>query len=125
MAWELSFTKRLTVSGPELYINDCCWGGDQIRDYLLPLVEGCYEKIQTCQEDWGWFIWFRRPPVRLAIDIYCDDPEQGEFRVRLSAQRKRWLFDRAEIDTPELERLKDEVVARLNQWVGKVEIERV
>jgi hypothetical protein len=125
MAYELSFTKRLTVSDSEMYINDCCWGGDQVRDYLLPLVEGRYEKIQTGQEDWGWYIWFRRSPLRFAIDIYCDDPERGEFRVRLSAQRKRWPFDRSEIDTPELEELKEQVIARLTAWAGKVEIEWV
>lgn len=125
MAYELSFTKRLTVPDPELYINDCCWGGDQVRDYLLPLVEGRFEKIQTCQEDWGWFIWFRKPPVRLSIDIYCDDPEQGQFRVRLYSQKKKRFFDRSEVDTSELEELKEQVMARLSQWAGKVSVERV
>ena len=126
MPFEVSFVKRLTVSDPDLYINDCCWGGDQVRDYLLPLVEGRFEKIQTTQEDWGWFIWFRKGEVRLAIDIFCDDAEKGEFRVRVSSERKKgWLFGRWEIDTPELEGLKNEVVARLSGWAGKVEVERV
>lgn len=126
MPYELSFVKRLSVSDSEIYINDCCWGGDQVRDYLLPLVEGRFEKIQTTQEDWGWFIWFRKGEVRLAIDIFCDDPEQGQFRTRLSSERKKqWFFGRTEIDTPELESLKHEVVARLSAWVGNVEVERV
>jgi hypothetical protein len=75
--YELSFTKRLKVSDNDLYFNDCCWGGDQVRDSLLSLVEGHLYNIQTGQEDWGWFIWFRKPPIRLAIDIFCDDPEAG------------------------------------------------
>ena len=126
MPFEVSFVKRLTVSDPDLYINDCCWGGDQVRDYLLPLVEGRFEKIQTTQEDWGWFIWFRKGEVRLAIDIFCDDPEKGRFRVRVSSERKKgWLFGRCEIDTPELEGLKDQVVDRLSGWAGKVEVEAV
>jgi len=125
MPYELSFTKRLTVSDPDSYLNDCCWRGDRVRDYLMPLVEGRFEKIQTCQEDWGRFIWFRKPALHLAIDIYYNDTEGGEFRVRLSAQRKKWLFGRSEVDTPELEKLRDEVVARFSQWAGRVEVERV
>jgi hypothetical protein len=123
--YELSFAKRLTVPNSDLYINDCCWGGDQIRDYLFPLVEGRFENIQTGQEDWGWYLWFRKPPLRLAIDIYTDDFEQGEFRVRLFCQRKKGFFDRSEIDTPELEKLKDEVVARLGHWAGRIEVQRI
>ena len=59
-----------------------------------------------------------RPLLRLAIDIYTDDFEQGAFRVRLSSRKKEWLFYGPEIDTPELEELKNEVVARLSQWAG-------
>ena len=126
MPYELSFRKQLTVADPDLYINDCCWGGDQVRDYLLPLVDGRFEKIQTTQEDWGWFIWFRKGEVELAIDIFCDDPKTGEFRVRVSSERKRgWLFERWETDTLELEGLKDEVVARLSAWAVEVKVERV
>ena len=126
MPYELSFSKPLSVADPEVYINDCCWGGDQVRDYLLPMVEGRFEKIQTTQEDWGWFIWFRKGEVRLAIDIFCDNPETGEFRVRLSSERKKeWVFGRWEIDASELEELKDQVVARLSEWAGKVDVERV
>jgi len=126
MPYELSFRKPLSVADPEAYINDCCWGGDQVRDYLLPMVEGRFEKIQTTQEDWGWFIWFRKGEVRLAIDIFCDNPKTGEFRVRLSSERKKgWIFGRWEIGTSELEELKDQVVARLSAWAGKVDVERV
>lgn len=125
MPYELSFVKRLAVGDPGIYINPCCWGGDQVRDYLQPLVDGRFQKIQTGQEDWGWFIWFRRAPVALAVDIFCVSPEEGSFRVRLSSRRKKWLFDRSEIDTPELEQLKDQVVDRVQEWVGKVGVEHV
>ena len=125
MYYELSFTRRVALADPDFYINDCCRGGEQVRDYLQPIVEGRFERIQTGQEDWRWYLWFRRPLLRLAIDIYTDDFEQGAFRVRLSSRKKEWFFYGPELDTPELEELKNEVVARLSQWAGKVEVELV
>ena len=68
--YEIGLTKSVEVSDPSIYINDCCWGGDVVRDELLPLISQKFEDVVTEQEDWGWFIWFRRAQIRLAIDIF-------------------------------------------------------
>jgi hypothetical protein len=77
MPYEITFTKSLSVRDESIYINECCWGGDVVRDELLPLVSQNAADLQTGQEDWGWFIWFKRGQVHLAIDICCDDPRKG------------------------------------------------
>jgi hypothetical protein len=125
VVYEISFTKPLVVADSDIYINDCCWGGDVVRDQLLPLVSSSYEKLQTGQEDWGWFLWFRRGPVRLAIDICCDNSTTGEFRVRLSSQVKRGLFGRWEVATPQLEEIRRLVTSQLEAWAGKLHVELV
>ena len=79
MPYEVSFTKRVPVLHREQYINECCIGGDVVLNHLLPSVRARYADVQTNQEDWGWFIWFRKGHVRLAIDVFTDDPEQGFF----------------------------------------------
>jgi hypothetical protein len=122
MPYQLSFTKKFSVSDEEIYINPCCWGGDVIRDRVLPLVDTRYTEIMTEQEDWGWFIWFKRGEVSLAIDIHTDDPEIGAFRVHLYSRKRKLLFFSQEIDTPELEELKDLVAAELQRWAGAIEV---
>jgi hypothetical protein len=122
MPYELSFTKRVTVEDDSIYINACCWGGDVIRDHLLPLIRGKYQQIQTEQEDWGWFIWFKQGPVSLAIDIHTDDPETGAFRIILTSRKKELFFSSQE-DTPQLEHLLDLVIEELERWAGPVKVE--
>ena len=123
--YEISFVKQITVSDPDLYINDCCWGGDVVRDELMPLVRANgYDSIETHQEDWGWFIWFRRGAIHLAIDIGCDDFKDGRFRVLLSSHTKKMFFIRVESDTPELEELKDLVITRLEAWASSVQCQK-
>lgn len=124
MPYELSFTATVTVSDPSRYINDCCWGGDVIRDRLLPVVEGRYQEIRTHQEDWGWFIWFRDGAIRLALDICCDKIDDGVFRIRLTSRRKK-LLRSAVVDTPELDRLRDIVTSAMAVWAGSLRSERV
>ena len=88
--YQLSFTAAVTVTdGRSRYINDCCWGGDVIRNRLMPVVAERYQEVRTEQEDWGWFIWFRDGAIRLAVDIFCDDIPSGAFRVRLTSRRKK------------------------------------
>ncbi len=117
MPYEVKFTKRVEVDDPEEYINDCCWGGDVVSQRLLPAIKKSYRDVQADQEDWGWFIWFRHGDLRLAVDIFCDDPETGEFRAHLSARRERFLRSDLE-DRIELDRLRDLVVSQLAEWVG-------
>ena len=122
MPYELSFTKKVTVDDESIYINGCCWGGDVVRDHLLPLIQSKYQQVQTNQEDWGWFIWFKQGPVSLALDIHTDDPETGEFRIILTSRKKELFFSHQE-DTPQLEHLRDLVVGDLERWAGAVKVE--
>jgi hypothetical protein len=118
LPYELSFTAPMTIPDPSLYINDCCWGGDVVRDRLLPMVFGTYQRIQTEQEDWGWFIWFSDRETRLAIDIHCDDIPACKFRIHLTSRRKRFLLPSVVADTPELERLREIVTHEIARWIG-------
>jgi hypothetical protein len=116
MPYEISFTKRVPIDNREQYINECCVGGDVISERLQPAVRERYGDVQAEQEDWGWFIWFRRGPVSLAVDIFTDDPEAGEFRIHLTARtRKLGLFSRVQ-DVPELDELRGLVLQELNGW---------
>ena len=124
MPYEVSFKKLVNVSDPEQYINECCWGGDVVRSELLPAIASRFDEIQSMQEDWGWFIWFRKGSVRLAIDIFCDEPSDGSFRIRLTSRKKALFFEK-EIDTPELEEVREIVASEITRWAGEHNIERV
>lgn len=124
MPYGLSFTKRLEIRDREQYINECCVGGDHVVNQLLAPVEARYEDIQTEQEDWGWFIWFRDGSTRLAVDVFTDDPETGQFRIHLTSRIKRMLVGDKIVDTPELEELRRLVMSELTGWVdGTITIE--
>jgi hypothetical protein len=118
MPYEVSFTRRVPIADREQYINECCVGGDVVVDQLLPSVRALYVDIQTDQEDWGWFIWFRKGNVKLAIDVFADDPEAGAFRIHLTSRTKRLLVLDTVADSPELEELRTSVVSELAAWVG-------
>jgi len=118
MPYELSFTKHVAITDPDQYFNTCCEGGDVVSDQLLPMVKQRYSSIQHNQEDWGWFIWFRCGEVRLAIDIFCDDPAIGSFRIHLTSRKPRFFILESITDTPELDQLQTVVVAELTRWVG-------
>ena len=80
-----------------------------------PASASVTEEIQTNQEDWGWFIWFKKGAVKLAIDVHTDDGDAGEFRIRLTSQTKRFLGYK-EADTPELDELRGLVESELRKW---------
>ena len=115
MPYEIAFTRLVPIADPDQYINPCCVGGDVVVDALLPAVRARYDDIQTNQEDWGWFIWFKKGKVKLAIDVHTDDGEAGEFRIRLTSQIKSWITYK-EVDTPELEELRAFVERELAAW---------
>jgi hypothetical protein len=119
MPYELSFTKAVTVTDREQYINDCCIGGDFVVDHLRPAIEQRYGKVDSGQEDWGWFIWFRDGPVGLAIDVFTDDADAGAFRIMLTARKKRLVIFNNVVDTPELETLRERVVGMLEAWTER------
>lgn len=116
MPYELSFTRRVHVTAPDEYINECCIGGDFVVDQLLPAVRDRYEAIQSNQEDWGWFIWFRKGKVHLAIDVFTDDPESGAFRIHLTSRVRRLFRLGPAVDNAEIEQVRDLVVNRLKAW---------
>ena len=115
MPYEIAFTRPVPITDRDRYINECCVGGDAVVDALLPAVRARYEDIQTNQEDWGWFIWFKQGAVKLAIDVHTDDGDAGEFRIRLTSRTKR-LLGYKEADVPELEELRAFVEAELLHW---------
>ncbi|HEX6163749.1 MAG TPA: hypothetical protein VFZ31_10305 [Vicinamibacterales bacterium] len=124
MPYEIAFTRPVPISDREQYINECCVGGDAVVDALLPAVRARYTDIETNQEDWGWFIWFKKGAVRLAIDVHSDDGDAGQFRVRLTSRTKR-LFGYKEADTAELDELRVSIEAELRQWsAADITIER-
>jgi hypothetical protein len=126
LPYALSFTRPLTITDREQYINECCVGGDIVLDRLLPAIRARYEDLQTNQEDWGWFAWFRESGIRLAVDIFTNDPETGEIQIHLTSRKPRFLWGTRIEDTPELESLRQLVVGELEAWpVSRLEIERV
>jgi hypothetical protein len=105
MPYILEFTRPVTITDREQYINECCVGGDIICAALLPAVKARYQDVESAQEDWGWFIWCKQGPLMLAIDVFTDDAEAGQFRVCLTTRVKKF-FGYKDADTPELEELR-------------------
>jgi hypothetical protein len=122
--YEVTFRKNVVVSDSRIYINECCWGGDIIKDELLPLISSRFGRVQTEQEDWGGFVWIRDGTVRLAVDIFCDKPKEGLFRIRLTSKRKR-LLGTSVTDTPQLEELLKLITSRLKGSATNIECKRV
>ena len=118
MPYELTFSKVVTAPDNVDYINECCYGSDVIGEELLPYLEKRFGEIQFEQEDWGWFLWFSEGKVGLAVDIFCDDPESGEYRIMLTSRQKRLLLPDPIVDTKGLEELKAIVVPLLEKWSG-------
>jgi len=119
MPYEVSFKKPVPLLDREEYINECCVGGDAVVNRLLPSIQARHTDIQTNQEDWGWFIWFRMGNVRLAIDVFTDDSQEGQFRIHLTSRTRRlFLFERV-TDTDELEDLRSLVESELRAWDGR------
>lgn len=126
MPYELAFDKALEAAGADRYFNDCCIGGDIVSAALLPALRARYGAVEPGQEDWGWFLWSASNGLRLAVDIFTEDPAAGRFRVRLSTSMRGLLGGRKELDVPELDELMRIVTGSLTSWVGSApSIERV
>lgn len=125
MPYALTFIKQVELSRPDEYINDCCKGGDVVLDRLLPALRMRYgNDLQSNQEDWGWFVWFKDGPVKLALDIATDD-DGSTFQLHLTSRRPRFLLSDKIEDSPELESLRELVVKELFAWaVSNLTVER-
>jgi hypothetical protein len=116
MPYGVSFTKAFPITDRNEYWNECCVGGDVVSDQLLPSIRTHYTNIDANQEDWGWFIWLRKDKVKMAIDIFTEDPDKGIFRIHLTSRTKR-LFGLGPVaDTPELDELRELVLSELKNW---------
>lgn len=127
MPYIVTFSKPIQIADVDLYINDCCIGGDVVLDRLLPALRERYgTDLQSNQEDWGWFAWFEESGTRLAVDIHTDDAERGAFQIHLTASRPRFFLGPKIQDTPGLERLRELVLSELHSWpVDHLSAERV
>jgi len=124
--YALTFLKPVAIVNREQYINECCVGGDVVLDQVLPALRTVYGDVQSNQEDWGWFAWFEQSGVKLAVDVFTNDPESGEFRILLTSRKPRILLGAKVEDTPELDTLRLLVVRDLEAWpVAGLRIERV
>jgi hypothetical protein len=118
MPYQLAFTHPVVIGNRADYINECCIGGDIVLDQLLPALRERYGDVAADEEDWGWFAWFDEGNVRLAVDVFTDDPEAGAFRIHLTSRTRRLLVVAKAVDTPELDVLRDIVVDALAAWIG-------
>jgi hypothetical protein len=126
MPYEVSFAQKVEIKDRERYWNDCCIGGDVVLNQLLPIIRESYDGLESNQEDWGWFAWFEKSRVKLAVDVFTDDPESGEFRIHLTSRVARFLFGDKIEDTPELEELRSVVANELTSWgVQNLQVIRV
>lgn len=116
MPYEITFRKSLKVDDKAAYINECCYGGDIVADYLRPALSDRFGVPEPFQEDWGWFLWFDDDQVRLAVDVFCDDPVAGDFRIHLTSRKKRWWRPDEVTDGPQLEELRSTIEAALGSW---------
>jgi hypothetical protein len=118
MPYELTFRRPLQVSDPDLYLNECCIGGDVVCAAIRPALESAYDGLTSNQEDWGWFIWFSENGVDLAVDVFCEDPAAGDYKVHLTSRVRRFFLPAKVNDTPELEALRLRVTTALTDWLG-------
>jgi hypothetical protein len=119
MPYELRVTLPIKITDHQQYINPCCVGGDVVMNQLLPFLREQYDEVQTDQEDWGWFAWFSESGVELGVDIFCDNPGTGEFKIHLTSHVRRMFFKREIVDTPALDVLRERVLTALGPWIGK------
>lgn len=126
MPYIVTFSKVFGVLDSDLYINDCCIGGDVVLDRLLPALREKYGGLEANQEDWGWFAWFEQGHVKLAVDIFTEDFKTHQFQIFLTSRRPRFILGDKVEDGPELEALREIVVGELTDWsVVDLTVERV
>jgi hypothetical protein len=122
MPYEIAFARQLTVADTSHYSNPGCWGGDVVINEIAPLISERFESIRTGQEYWGWYIWFRRGRISLAVNVFCDDLEKCEFLIHLYSHVKTWKILTSVVDTPDLEEVLQLVRSKIETWAGSCEV---
>lgn len=126
MPYAIRFTKPVVIVARQHYINDCCVGGDIILERLMPALRERYGALESNQEDWGWYAWFEHEGVKLAVDIFTNDEQTGEFELHLTSRLPRLLLPAKVQDLPELDRLRELVAHDLRVWpVSRLDISQV
>ncbi len=116
MPYEISFQKQIEIKDEDVYFNECCYGGNVIADRLLPSIRERYKDVLSNQEDWGWFIWFKKDGYKLSIDIFCDNYSAAEYRIYITSQRRRYLIFEQLVDDEEIEKIKELVLENIDEW---------
>lgn len=126
MPYTLTFSKQVAIADAGLYINDCCIGGDVVLDHVLPALREKYgDRLQSNQEDWGWFAGFEDGPIKLAVDISTGD-DRSQFQMLLTSRRPRFILSDKVEDGAELGALRELIVQRLTAWpVANLQVQRV
>jgi hypothetical protein len=118
MPYEIVFQKMLPVADEGLYISDCCFGGDVVCDTLLPALERRYDAPLANQEEWGWRLRMETGGVDLAVDVFCEDAFIGDYKLQLTSRVSGNKGTGPLVDLPQLDALRDTVVAVLTAWLG-------
>jgi hypothetical protein len=126
MPYVIRFTRPVQITDRDRYFNDCCVGGDIVLErLLLPMRERYGIELKPDQEDWGWFVWFGQAGIKLAVDVHTEDHMLWKFQLQLTSRRPRFLLGDKVHDTPELEQLRELVIAQLRSWpVEGLSVER-
>jgi hypothetical protein len=64
--------------------------------------------------------------VRLAVDDFADDPDEGRFRIHLTSGTTRWLVLDTVVEASALDELRALVESELERWSpGAVKVTRL
>lgn len=116
MPYVVNFTRPVHPTPGVNYLNACCEGSDGVLAAVLPALRARYGPLTPDQEDWGWYLWWRVGDARLAVDVHTHDAPTGESEIHLTTRRRRRWFGTGVADMPELEALRECVLAPLRAW---------
>lgn len=92
------------------YINDCCFGGDEVLNQIKPEIASGMKidesKITIYQEDWGWALEFSKDDIYYFLGLNNVGETEGktDFTVLFEATKKvkKFLFTKSVDATGEL-----------------------
>lgn len=110
MDFEWTVLKTFTDIPEREYINDCCFGCDEILNQIKPEIASAMkidaEKITIYQEDWGWALEFSKDDIFyfLGLNNVGESENKTDFTVLFEATKKvkKFLFTKSVEATSEL-----------------------